>query len=129
MDPLDTHGAARDLLATLEDRGGPGYGWRWRENGSHDLRRFITLYIQLLLPFLTGFAYAVFVLRTDYAWHWYAAAGIGLVVLGPLTIRFILMLLAEALTGGPTPGSQPGTGRADDADRGWSFNPRAGRRG
>ena len=82
------------------------YSGSQREEGAHTLRRLGSLYMQMLLPFLTGFGYAMAVLRTDFAWYWLVAGGVALVVAGPITIRFLLTLLVEALNGGPGGGDR-----------------------
>ena len=65
------------------------------------LRAFVFYYIRNALPFATGVAFTVLALRVDYAWYWIALAGIALVVIGPLTIQFLLTLVVEALRGLP----------------------------
>lgn len=65
------------------------------------LRAFLFYYIRNALPFATGIAFTVLALRVDYAWYWIALAGIVLVVIGPLTIQFLLTLVVEALRGLP----------------------------
>lgn len=65
------------------------------------LRAFLFYYIRNALPFATGIAFTVLALRVDYAWYWIALAGIALVVIGPLTIQFLLTLVVEALRGLP----------------------------
>jgi uncharacterized protein (DUF486 family) len=65
------------------------------------LRSFAFYYIRNALPFVTGVAFAVLALRADYAWYYLALAGLVLVVVGPLTIQFLLTLVVESLRGLP----------------------------
>ena len=76
------------------------------------LRSFVSYYIRNAIPFATGLAFAVLALRVDYAWYWLALAGIALVVIGPLTIQFVLTLVVEALRGLPSEHGERREGRS-----------------
>lgn len=94
------------MSSRVEGASAERYSGLQREEGAHTLRRLGSLYIQMLLPFLTGFGYAMLVLRTDFAWYWLVAGGVALVAAGPIVIRFLLTLLVEALNGGPGNGDR-----------------------
>ena len=92
------------------------------------LRTFLSYYIRNALPFGTGLAFGIFILRADYAWYWLALAGIVLVVIGPLAIQFLLTLVVEALHGLPNDDGRPAAGGPRSALRGLR-GPRVGSRG
>ncbi len=75
------------------------------------LRSFVSYYVRNAVPFATGLVFAVLALRVDYAWYWVALAGIALVVIGPLTIQFVLTLVVEALRGLPSDDGERRAGR------------------
>ncbi len=90
------------------------------------LRSFVSYYVRNAVPFATGLAFAVLALRVDYAWYWVALAGVTLVVIGPLTIQFVLTLVVEALRGLP---SDDGEGRVTTPSLARFNGPRIGSRG
>jgi nucleoside-diphosphate-sugar epimerase len=107
-DPRSVRERLRRELSTssrVERASTERYSGSWWEEGAHTVRRLGSLYIQMLLPFLTGFGYAMLVLRTDFAWYWLVAGGVAFVAAGPIVIRFLLTLLVEALNGGPGNGA------------------------
>ena len=65
------------------------------------LRAFATYYVRSALPFLTGLAFGLTLFRFDIPLVLQIGAGAVLVVAGPLAIQAILVLLVEALRGGP----------------------------
>lgn len=65
------------------------------------LRSFITLYVRNVLPFATGTAFTMLAIRINYDWYWLAFVGLSLVVIGPLTIQFLLKLVIETFRGLP----------------------------
>lgn len=65
------------------------------------LRSFIALYVRNVLPFATGTAFTMLAIRINYDWYWLAFVGLSLVVIGPLTIQFLLKLVIETFRGLP----------------------------
>lgn len=65
------------------------------------LRAFATYYVRNALPFLTGLAFGLALFRFDIPLFMQIAVGAALVVVGPFAIQLILVLLVEALRGGP----------------------------
>jgi hypothetical protein len=65
------------------------------------LRSFSSYYVRSALPFLTGLAFGIALFRFDLPLWWQIALGAVLVVAGPLAIQVVLVLIVEALRGGP----------------------------
>ena len=65
------------------------------------LHAFAAYYVRSALPFLTGLAFGFMLFRYHLPLPLEIALGAVLVVAGPLAMRVILVLLAEALRGSP----------------------------
>ncbi len=63
--------------------------------------RFVSYYIRSALPFLSGIAFGIFLMRWDHPLWIQVLAGLILVVVGPFAIRLVLTLIVEALRGVP----------------------------
>lgn len=63
--------------------------------------RFVSYYVRSALPFLSGIAFGVFLMRWDHPLWLQVLAGLTLVVVGPFAIRLVLTLIVEALRGVP----------------------------
>lgn len=64
-------------------------------------KRFISYYVRSTLPFLSGIAFGIFLIRWDHPLWLQVLAGLTLVVVGPFVIRLVLTLFVEALRGVP----------------------------
>jgi hypothetical protein len=65
------------------------------------LRRFVSYYTRSSLPFLSGLAYGIFLVKWDHPLWMQVLAGLALVVLGPFVIQLVLTLIVDALRGVP----------------------------
>ena len=63
--------------------------------------RFVSYYVRSALPFLSGIAFGIFLMRWDHPLWIQILAGLTLVVVGPFAIRIVLTLIVEALRGVP----------------------------
>lgn len=68
------------------------------------LTRFVSYYVRSALPFLSGIAFGIFLMRWDHPLWIQVLAGLILVVVGPFAIRLVLTLIVEALRGVPEHG-------------------------
>jgi hypothetical protein len=83
--------------------------------------RFVSYYVRSALPFLSGIAFGIFLIRWDHPLWIQVLAGLTLVVVGPFAIRLVLTLVVEALRGVPDHNeARRGTSDYVDTDRGFS---------
>jgi len=71
------------------------------------LNQFISYYVRSALPFLSGIAFGIFLMRWDHPLWLQVLAGLTLVVVGPFVIRLVLTLIVEALRGVPEHDNAP----------------------